>query len=105
MDGTQKDMGPPGTLQPESCRLFRSLQTSHQRKTHCTEVRLDRHCSIAAPGLPLSYPSSSRRTPEPGTTEFWTAAKRTSDHQGLRGTEGAFFQERSSIVPAESPLR
>src|SRR5690625_326882 len=50
-------------------------------------------------------PSSSREQSDPGTTEHGVAARRTSGHQGLCGTEGAVLQESSSTVPAECPLR
>src|SRR5690625_4696916 len=30
---------------------------------------------------------------DPGTTEHWVAARRTSNHHGLRGTEGAGFSK------------
>src|SRR5690625_6642347 len=58
----------------------------------------------AQSGGELSHRLPSERR-DPRTTEHWTATERTSNHHSLRGTEGTFFQERSSIVPAESSLR
>src|SRR5690625_5577558 len=52
----------------------------------------------------LSHRLPSERR-DPGTTELWTATKRTSNHHSLRGTEGTFFQSRPNIWPAESSLR
>src|SRR5690625_306121 len=74
-----------------SAEAFKELCTLYRWNTCCAEVR-----SVAAapprflgPRFPtLRFPGERR---DPGTTELWTATKRTSDHQGLCSTEGAVF--------------
>src|SRR5690625_7849385 len=68
--------------------FFARVQTSCQQKTHCTEAR---SVATAPPRLlgprflPPRLPGERR---DPGTTELWMAAKRTSNRQDLRSTEG-----------------
>src|SRR5690625_198961 len=116
LPGERRSQGPPSSgRQPRGHRTtkgsaarrvlsFKSAQASCRRKARCAEVRSVTAAPLRflGPRFPTLRLPGERR--DPGTTELWMATKRTSDRQGLRGTEGAFFQERSSIVPAENPL-
>src|SRR5690625_2299705 len=80
-------------------------RTSCRRNAHCAGVRAVAAAPpwLLGPRFPTPrFPGESR---DPGTTEHWTATKRTSGRQGLCGTEGAVFQESSSTAPAECLLR
>src|SRR5690625_5661694 len=79
----------------ESSTPARSCSTTLEHRAGEVPTALGPFCgsgAIAAPGplafLPPRFPGERR---DPGTTEHWTATKRTSGHQGLCGTEGAFF--------------
>src|SRR5690625_558667 len=71
----------------------RCIRSSCRRIACCVEVR---SVATAPPRflgprfLPPRFPGERR---DPGTTELWTATKRTSSHQGLCGTERAAFKE------------
>src|SRR5690625_284242 len=84
--------------------FFKRAQAPRRRSAYCAEVR-----SVAAgPPRPLDPRFPTPRFPgegrDPGTTEHWTATKRTSSRQGLCGTEGAFFlkepEHRAGEVPS-----
>src|SRR5690625_3651003 len=82
---------PARALRHEGCFLFKRTRASCRRSAQCAEVR-----SVAAgPPRPLDprfptprFPGEGRDT---GTTEHWTATKRTSGHPSLRSTESALF--------------
>src|SRR5690625_2769824 len=104
LGGNQTDIKPPQPPQHGARCLFKSTQASCQQKTRCAEVRSVATAPprLLGPCFPAPRFPGERR--DPGTTELWTATKRTSSHQAFRSTEGAVRQESSSTVPAENLL-
>src|SRR5690625_4099915 len=89
--GNQKDIEPLWPPWHGACCFFKSAWASCRQKARCAEVRAVAAAPLRLLGPRFPAPRFPGERRDPGTTEHWLAAKRTSSHHGLRGTERAGF--------------